>query len=58
LEVNYVAEGEQAIGVGQEEGEFSTAASEEMIQHVAEKIRERNIEAVIVEDGDEARRVV
>jgi len=37
---------------------FEAPAPEEAIQRVAEKIRERNIEVVIVDDGMEARRVV
>jgi hypothetical protein len=38
--------------------DFEVAASEETLQRVAEKIRERNIDVVIADDGDEARRVV
>lgn len=38
--------------------DFVAPALEETIQRVAEKIRERNIEVVIVDDGDEARRAV
>jgi CBS domain-containing protein len=38
--------------------DFVSAAPEETLQRVAEKLRERNIEALVVEDGDEARRVV
>ncbi len=37
---------------------FTAVASEETLQRVAERIRERNIEVVIVDDGDEARREV
>ncbi len=37
---------------------FEAPALEETIQRVAEKIRERNIEVVIVDNGDEARRIV
>ena len=37
---------------------FTTPASEETLQRVAAKLRERNIEAVIVDDGDAAREVV
>jgi hypothetical protein len=37
---------------------FVTPASETTLQHVAEKIRERNIEALIVNNGDEARQIV
>ena len=36
----------------------TTVVSEETLQRVAERIRERNIEVVIVDDGDEARREV
>jgi L-lactate utilization protein LutC len=35
--------------------DFETATSEETLQHVAERIRERNIEVVIVNNGGEAR---
>ena len=38
--------------------DFATPASEEMIQRVAERLRERNIEVVVVDDGDEVRKVV
>jgi hypothetical protein len=38
--------------------DIATPALEETIQRVAEKIRERNIEVVIVDDGDEARHAV
>lgn len=48
----------QTAGVSRGEPEFSGAASEETIQRVAEKIRERNIEVVIVDDGDQARSAV
>lgn len=37
---------------------FTAVASEETLQQVAARIRERNIEVVIVDDGDEARREV
>lgn len=37
---------------------FTVPASEAILQRVAEKIRERNIEAIIVNTGDEARQVV
>lgn len=37
---------------------FEVPAMEQTIQRVAEKIRERNIEVVIVDDGDEARRML
>ena len=35
--------------------EFETPASEETLQRVADKIRERNIEVLLVSNGDEAR---
>lgn len=38
--------------------DFTVAASEERLQRVAAKIRERNIDVVIVGDGDEARQAV
>jgi transposase len=38
--------------------DFANPASEETIQRVAERMRERNIEVVIVDDGDQARKVV
>ncbi len=38
--------------------DFAAPALEETLQRVAEKIRERNIEVVIVDDGNEARRAV
>ncbi len=37
---------------------FEVPALEETIQRVAARIRERNIEVVIVDNGDEARRIV
>ena len=37
---------------------FADPASEENIQRVAQRIRERNIEVVVVDDGDQARKVV
>jgi hypothetical protein len=37
---------------------FTTPASEETLQRVAKKLQERNIEALIVESGDEARKLV
>src|SRR6266536_19185 len=37
---------------------FADRTSEEIIQRVAERMRERNIEAVVVDDGDAARKVV
>jgi hypothetical protein len=49
---------EETVGIGEEQSAFSKAASEEMIQHVAAKIRERNIEVVVVDDGDAARKLV
>lgn len=38
--------------------DFAGPASEETIQRVAERMRERNIEVVVVDDGDQARKVV
>ncbi len=38
--------------------DFAAPASEETIKRVAERMRERNIEVVVVDDGDEARKVV
>src|SRR6266566_3402590 len=38
--------------------DFAALASEEIIQRVAERMRERNIEVVVVDDGDQARKVV
>jgi hypothetical protein len=38
--------------------DFTVPASEETIQKVAERIRERNIEVLVVDDGDQARKVV
>jgi hypothetical protein len=37
---------------------FAAPAPEEIIQKVAERMRERNFEVVVVDDGDEARRSV
>jgi hypothetical protein len=37
---------------------FSSPASEETLQHVAAKLQERNIEAIIVDNADEAREQV
>ena len=37
---------------------FADPASEETIQRVAQRIRERNIEVVVVDDGDQARKEV
>src|SRR6185436_15408603 len=37
---------------------FVSPASEATLQHVADKIRERNIEALVVNNGDEARQIV
>jgi CBS domain-containing protein len=44
--------------VSQAPEEFATPAPEATIQHVAERMRERNIEVVVVDDGDAARQVV
>lgn len=38
--------------------DFESPASETTLEQVAEKIRERNIEVVIVNNGEEARRIV
>src|SRR5260221_14073948 len=38
--------------------DFVRPASEETIQRVAQRMRERNIEVVVVDDGDQARKVV
>ncbi len=38
--------------------DFAVPASEDAIQRVAEKMREHNIEVVVVDDGDEARKLV
>jgi hypothetical protein len=38
--------------------EFIAPASEEILHHVAEKIRERNIEVLVVNNGDEARQII
>lgn len=38
--------------------DFASPASEETIQRVAERMRERNIEVVVVDDGEQAREVV
>lgn len=38
--------------------DFEVAAREETIQHVAAKLRERNIEAIVVDDGPQARQIV
>jgi L-lactate utilization protein LutC len=42
----------------QNQKDFETPASEEVFQKVANRIRERNIEVVIVNNGEEARQVV
>lgn len=49
---------QQSVSVGQRNEEFSKAADEEMIQHVAAKLRERNMEVVVVDVGAAARQVV
>jgi hypothetical protein len=38
--------------------DFASPASEETIQRVAQRMRERNIEVLVVDDGDQARKVV
>src|ERR1700730_15531737 len=42
----------------QTQEEFAAPASEETIQHVAQQMREHNIEVIVVDDGDQARNVV
>ncbi len=37
---------------------FSTPAAEETLQHVAARLQERNIEAVVVDASDDARKIV
>ena len=37
---------------------FTTPATEETLKHVADKLKERNIEAIIVDSGDDARNLV
>jgi hypothetical protein len=44
--------------MAQDPVDFTAPASEEAIQQVAERLRERNIEVVVVDDGDQAREVV
>jgi hypothetical protein len=39
-------------------GIFSTAASEETLQRVVAKLKERNIEGLVVDNGDDARKLV
>ncbi len=48
----------QTVSFKQAQDDFTRAASEETIQRVAAKLRERNIETVVVEDGEAARRAV
>src|ERR1700694_1102478 len=38
--------------------DYAVRATEETIQRTAERMRERNIEVVIVDDGDQARQIV
>jgi hypothetical protein len=38
--------------------DFASPASEDTMQRVAERMRERNIEVVVVDDGDQARKAV
>jgi hypothetical protein len=38
--------------------DFASPAPEETLQRVAERLRQRNIEVVVVENGDLARKVV
>ena len=42
----------------QSQEDFATPASEETVQRVARRMRERNIEVMVVDDGDQARTVV
>ncbi len=37
---------------------FTAPASEETIQHVARQMRERNIEVIVVDNGEQARKIV
>lgn len=37
---------------------FTTFATEELLQSVAAKLQERNIEALVVDNGEEARKLV
>jgi len=39
-------------------GIFTTPASEEALQRVAARLRERNIEAILVDNGEDARKIV
>jgi hypothetical protein len=44
--------------VTQETDIYSTAAPEETLQHLVVKLKERNIESVIVDSGDDARKLI
>jgi hypothetical protein len=44
--------------VTQTKEDFATAVSEETIQRVAQRIRERNIEVIVVDGGEQARNIV
>jgi hypothetical protein len=44
--------------MSQAQEDFAGPASEETIQRVAERLRERNIEVVVVDDGNQARETV
>jgi hypothetical protein len=44
--------------MAQDPVDFTAPASEEAIQQVAARLRERNIDVVVVDDGDQAREVV
>src|SRR6266487_2506350 len=44
--------------MNQMQKDFETPASEATLERVAERIRQRNIEVLIVNDGEEARRIV
>ncbi len=53
-EIDYVEAIQQTVN--QAGNEFSDATSEETIQRVAAKLRDRNIEVLVVDDGDAARK--
>ncbi len=58
LEAGYVEEIQQILSIGERDNEYSKEASEEVIQRVAAKLRERNIDVVVVDNGDQARQAV
>lgn len=45
------------VAMTQTQEAYTTPASEETVQKVAQRIREHNIEVIVVDDGDEARKV-